>query len=413
INEEVCEGCGDCSVQSNCLSVEPNPTALGVKRQINQNTCNQDMSCVKGFCPSFVTVEGGHLRRPAASTEDFIGLGEPLPAPTLPALDMPFNLLVTGVGGTGVVTIGALVSMAAHLEGKAVTVLDQTGLAQKGGAVYSHIRIASDKSALHAVRISTANADALIACDLVAAANGPMGLSKLNPEKTVSILNTDVMPTADFVLGHPLPNDDQDFVDTLTARSRNATRVDGYGLTQKALGSTTTANIFLLGFAWQRGCVPVSLAALYRAIELNGVAIDENKKAFNAGRYASADLKQFLQTLNGRSEVIVEETLEQIIADRVTRLTAYQNAAYADRYRQRVEQIAALEKRIAPDSTILAEAVARYYFKLLAYKDEYEVARMYTDGEFERKLRAQFDGDIRMTFNLAPPLLCKPDPKTG
>lgn len=420
INDLVCEGCGDCSVQSNCISVEPKQTEFGVKRQINQTTCNKDLSCVKGFCPSFVTVEGGKLRMPDAVDADFVALGEALPLPDMPNLQTPWSVLVTGVGGTGVVTVGALMSMAAYIEGKAATTLDQTGLAQKGGAVYSHIRIANHNDQLHAVRISDASADALIACDLVAASVEASCLSKLANTKTRSVINTDVMPTSAFVLGKNIPDENQKIIDLIESRSADLGLVDGYGLTQKALGATTTANIFMLGYAYQQGCVPLGLDALYQAIELNGVAILDNKKAFNAGRLAAADSVRLKQLL-GNTDVVdepLEESLETLVSRRETFLTDYQNASYARQYRALVEKVKNQEATLATESRQLAKAVARYAFKVMAYKDEYEVARLYTNGEFEKQLRETFEGDTSkgsytLRFNLAPPLLSRADKNTG
>jgi len=409
INSLVCEGCGDCSVQSNCLSVEPKPTALGVKRQINQTSCNKDLSCLKGFCPALVTVEGGQLKTPKGAQVDLIAKGQALPEPVLPTLEQPWSILVTGIGGTGVVTVGALLATAAHIEGKAATTLDQTGLAQKGGAVYSHIRLARDNSKLHAVRIGDGNADMLIACDLVAAGNQSTCVSKLDSDKTRVVVNTDVMPTSDFVLGRPVKGDSQQLLDLIDSRASELARVNATTLTAKALGTSTTANIFMLGFAYQQGGIPLALESLYQAIRLNGVAIEDNLKAFNAGRLAAFDLPALLELLEVKPGQSREEGLSALIESRVQYLTAYQNAAYGEAYRKRIAAVAAREQQVNPESTALTQAVARNYFKLLAYKDEYEVARLYSSDTFRQQLAATFEGDYRLRFHLAPELLVRPN----
>ncbi|NIB43615.1 indolepyruvate ferredoxin oxidoreductase family protein [Pseudomaricurvus alkylphenolicus] len=415
INDLVCEGCGDCSVQSNCISVEPKETEFGTKRQINQTTCNKDISCVKGFCPSFVTVEGGELRKPESVDADFIALGESLPQPSLPSLETPWSVLVTGIGGTGVVTVGALMSMAAYIEGKAATTLDQTGLAQKGGSVYSHIRLANHNDQLHAVRISDASADALIACDLVAASVEATCVSKLNKDKTLAVINSDVMPTSAFVLGKNIGDESQQMMDLIDTRSARLGRVDGTGLTQQALGSTTTANIFMLGYAWQMGAVPLALESLYQAIELNGVAILDNKRAFNAGRLACAEpakLQQILRSDN-TEETDVDISLDAMVARRVEFLGDYQDQNYSNRYRKLVQTVHNKEQQVAPGSETLSRAVARFAFKLMAYKDEYEVARLYSDGRFQQQLKEAFTGDYQLTYHLSPPLLAAKDKQSG
>lgn len=415
INEQVCEGCGDCSVQSNCISVEPRPTELGVKRRINQTTCNKDMSCVKGFCPSFVTVEGGRLRQPKGLDVDFVSKGEALPLPSTDDLASPWSILVTGIGGTGVVTVGALLSMAAHIEGKAVTTLDQTGLAQKGGSVYSHIRIANHKQQLHAVRISDGCADALVACDLVAASVEPTCLSKLHNDKTQAVINTNVMPTSAFVLGKDLPDENQKIIDLIRVRTAALGLVDSHALTQKALGSTTTANILILGFSYQQGCIPLGLDAIYQAIRLNGVAVEDNIKAFNVGRLAAAE-PLLLQQLLGeadKEEDFRDQSVDSLIAHRAVFLTHYQDAGYARRFSDLIAGVRAREQAVKAGSDLLSRAVARYAFKLMAYKDEYEVARLFTNGEFKKQLEETFEGDYTLRFHLAPPLLSRPDKNSG
>ncbi|MEM5529185.1 indolepyruvate ferredoxin oxidoreductase family protein [Gammaproteobacteria bacterium AS21] len=405
INDLVCEGCSDCSVQSNCTSVEPKPTELGIKRQINQTSCNMDMSCVKGFCPSFVSVVGAQLNKPAASTLDFSAMAEQLPHPTISDLAKPFSILVTGVGGTGVVTVGALLAMAAYLEDKAVTVLDQTGLAQKGGAVYSHIRIANSHNHLHAVRIGDASADLLIACDLVAAGNSATCLSKLNPKVTQTIVNTDMIPTSDFVLGRPIDNSNQQIVDEIDKFSATLARVDASQITQGALGNTTTANIFMLGYAYQLGGVPLQTASLYRAIEINGVAVADNIKSFNAGRLAANDLAKLKQNLSIDSQVKEDESLQALIEKRARFLEDYQDVDLANKYLDLMKRVQGVEQKIMADNVELSSAIAQSYFRLLSYKDEYEVARLYTNGQFEQQLKETFSGDYQIQFHLAPEIL--------
>ena len=402
INAAVCEACGDCSVQSNCTSVEPLDTVLGTKRQINQSSCNVDLTCVKGFCPSFVTLQGAQLKRPSGADIDFIEQAKSLPAVAQRALDKPWNILITGVGGTGVVTVGALLAMAAYIEGKAVTVLDQTGLAQKGGAVYSHIRIANSNAQLHAVRIGDANTDMLIACDLVAAGNNLTCLSKLNPDKTTAIVNTDLIPTADFVLGRPIANDRQQIVDEIQRQCADFSKINATALTTAALGTATTANIFMLGYAYQQGGIPLLLSSIYQAIEINAVAVADNLQAFNAGRLAAADGVRLKTQLGLVKAPAVAEDLTSILAFRVKYLTDYQDAATANRYKRYILQLAAQEEQIACNSERLSKVVAKVYFKLLAYKDEYEVARLYSNGDFARQLQANFSGNFKVNFHLAP-----------
>jgi indolepyruvate ferredoxin oxidoreductase len=416
INELVCEGCGDCGVKSNCVSVEPLETEFGRKRVINQSSCNKDYSCVKGFCPSFVTVEGGRVRRGKALAEG-AEQWAPLPEPTLPATDRPYGILVTGIGGTGVVTIGALLGMAAHLEGKGVTVLDMTGLAQKNGAVMSHIRIASRPEELYSARIASGEADAVIACDMVVAV-GAEAQSKMAAGRTRLAINRSEIPTAEFTRNPDwlLPTDAMQTELTAAVGAGAVDFVDGTGLATALMGDAIATNPFMLGFAYQKGLIPVSATALERAIELNGVAVEANRKAFVWGRRAAQDLARVGKVATP-AEVIpiaqhVSRTLDEAIARRVEFLTAYQDARYAARYRTLVDRVRAAEGAQGL-GTKLAEAVARYLFKLMAYKDEYEVARLYTRPEFLQELTATFEGDFKLKFHLAPPLLNKSDPVSG
>ncbi len=421
INEEVCEGCGDCSTASNCLSVEPLETPLGTKRKINQSSCNKDFSCLKGFCPSFVTAEGAQLKRAAGGRDPNAALaGFTLPEPTLPVLKRPFGIVVTGVGGTGVVTVGALLGMAAHLENKGVTVLDMTGLAQKGGAVLSHVQIASAPGDIHATRIATGEAQLLIGCDAIVSASSD-ALSKMRHGVTRAVVNSANTPTAEFI-GNP----DWKFP-TLSTESdvRNSVGeacefLDANALALAFLGDTLYANPLMLGFAWQKGWVPVSRAALLKAIELNGVAVDKNRLAFECGRVAAHDLSGLNALLfpadKGRPSQVLElrESLEALLKRRASQLTAYQNRAYADLYLQAVAKIRVVEeKRVRDGKLQLTEAVARNLAKLMAYKDEYEVARLHASPTFLARLREQFEGepgkDYQLGFHLAPPLLARKD----
>jgi indolepyruvate ferredoxin oxidoreductase len=432
INEQVCEGCGDCSKKSNCLSVVPVETEYGRKRRIDQSTCNKDFSCVKGFCPSFVTVHGGQLRKPkpaaaGGGTAAASGATIPLADPVRPGLEHPYGILVTGIGGTGVVTIGAILGMAAHIEGKGCSVLDQAGLAQKGGAVTSHIRIASSPDELHAVRIAAGGAKLVIGCDLIVAASGDC-LSKMSPDLTSAVINDRETITSDFTRNADFHIPTKDLLGEIAKACGGAntlTSLDATGLATALMGDSIATNLFMLGAAYQKGFVPVSADAIEQAIELNGVAVAMNTEAFRWGRRAAADLAsvtsaaapaaavQREEAADQPSHRQLSETLDEAIGRRVAFLTDYQDAAYAARYRNQVEWVRRVEGERAKGRTGLTDAVARNYFKLLAYKDEYEVARLYTDGTFLKQLRDQFEGDYKLEFHLAPPMLAETDPATG
>ncbi len=421
INEMVCEGCGDCSVQSNCLSVEPLETEFGRKRIINQSSCNKDYSCLKGFCPSFITVEGGQLRKGKAAAQG-TGAGFPqLPEPRLPALEHPFGTLVTGIGGTGVITIGQIMAMAAHVEGKAVTVLDMSGLAQKFGPVMSHVRIARSPEEVHSVRVGTGAADLVLGCDLVVTAGGE-ALSKMNDRSTKVVVNVTTSPTAEFVRNPdwrlPAAGLEDEVVDA--AGKDNVERVPAGRLATALLGDAIATNMFMLGYAYQKGWVPLSEHSIHKAIELNAVAVEFNKSAFLWGRRAAFDLALVEKQAAPVQVISISQAssrnLDELVARRADFLTGYQNAAYAHRYEDLIARVRSAESRKAPSADgrlPLAEAVARYYFKLLAYKDEYEVARLHSDVAFRQKISGMFEGDYKLKFHLAPPLLSKPDPATG
>jgi len=409
INDAVCEGCGDCGVQSNCTSIMPLETEFGRKRAIDQSSCNKDYSCVKGFCPSFVTVEGGTLKksRTGVAKEDDFGA---LPEPALPGCDAPYNILLNGIGGTGVITIGALIGMAAHLEGKGVSVLDMTGMSQKNGSVTSHIRISRAPGVIRAQRIATGEADLVLGCDMLTA-GAQDAISKMRPGRTRAVVNTHQQPT-----GHFAKNPDWQFpveqVQALINESvaDRADYVDATRLATALMGDSIATNLFMLGFAYQKGALPVSEAALLRAIELNGVAVEANKKSFLWGRRAAVDLARVERIAVPGQPVLLQmpETLNGLVKRHVAFLTDYQDAAYAARYESLLNTVRNTEARLGAGDK-LSRAVAKAYFKLLAYKDEYEVARLYTDGRFVEKLKQQFEGEFSVKFNLAPPLLAKKD----
>ncbi|MFG6431562.1 indolepyruvate ferredoxin oxidoreductase family protein [Roseateles sp. LYH14W] len=414
INELVCEGCGDCSVQSNCLSVEPVETDFGRKRQINQNSCNKDYSCVKGFCPSFVTVEGGELKKPKKEgrKSPFDAALPMLPMPVVPNPEKAWGIVVGGVGGTGVITIGQLLGMAAHLEGKGVITQDAAGLAQKGGATWSHIQIANEPEAIFCTKVGTAEADLVIACDAIVAANKAT-LAVMREGRTYVALNTHGSPTATLVndANWRFPGA------ACEAAVGNAVGRDHLGsfdaeeVAVKLVGDSLYTNPLMLGYAWQQGRVPLSYDALMRAIELNGVQVDNNKVAFEWGRRCAHDLPA-VQALYAAQQVIQfvkRQGLDEIVAKRVDFLTGYQSASYAAEYKAFVEKVRAAE--VPLNSSRLTEAVARYLFKLMAYKDEYEVARLHTDAAFTAKVAGMFEGDYRLVHHLAPPLLAKKNSK--
>ncbi len=407
INEAVCEGCGDCSTQSNCLSIEPVETEFGRKRRINQSSCNKDYSCLKGFCPSFVTVSGAPLRKPKQDRAHDPDALPPLPEPVLPVAEQAWGILVAGVGGTGVITIGQLLGMAAHLEGKGVVTQDAGGLAQKGGAAWSHVQIANRPESLYCTKVGTAEADLVIACDAIVAAKKDT-LAVMREGRTHVVLNTHGTPTAAFV---QQPDWQFPGANCASAIARAAAtevgQLDADRLASALLGDAIYTNPLLLGYAWQKGWIPLGRAALRRAIELNGVQVARNHAAFEWGRRAAHDLAA-VQALTATAQVIQivkRPALDETIARRVDVLTAYQDAAYAQRYRAFVERVRAAEAPL--HSTRLTEAVARYLFKLMAYKDEYEVARLHADPAFHARLAEQFEGEPKLQFHLAPPLLAR------
>ncbi len=414
INELVCEGCGDCSVQSNCLSVEPVETEFGRKRRINQNTCNKDYSCLKGFCPSFVTVEGGQLKKPQkqAQRPDPHTLPE-IPEPQLPLAENAWGIVVAGIGGTGVITIGQLLGMAAHLEGKGVITQDSAGLAQKGGATWSHIQIANRQDAIYTTKVDTAKADLVIACDgIVAAGKGTLAL--MREGRTYVALNSHATPTAAFV-GNPDWQNPQGGCEAAlqAAVGRNQLGlVDADQVAVQLLGDSIYTNPLLLGYAWQKGQIPLSRAALLRAMELNGVQVDNNKAAFEWGRRCAHDLASVTALFKAAQviEFVKKPSLDEMVAKRVEFLTGYQDAAYAAQYKAFVDKVRAAEAPLTATNK-LSEAVARYLFKLMAYKDEYEVARLHTDPAFTSKIQSMFEGEYKLVHHLAPPMFARRNAK--
>ena len=398
INELVCEGCGDCSVESNCLSVEPVETEFGTKRRINQSSCNKDFSCVNGFCPSFVTLEGAVRRKRTGQELDLAALASDLEQPELPGLDKPYDLLITGVGGTGVVTIGALVTMAAHLEAKGSSVLDFTGFAQKFGPVLSFVRIASKPAAINQVRIDRGAADALIGCDIVVSSS-PKASASYRPDMQAAV-NLAKMPTGDIVRRRDadLAVDRRVTAITNVIGAERLSAIDANQLAETLMGDAVFANVMMLGFAWQNGLVPIGAAALAQAIELNGVATEANHRAFLIGRVAAAHPERLAALL--RQDTSKPETLDEMVSRRADFLTQYQDAAYAARYTAVVARVRKAEASQGSDR--LTRAVARSLFKLMAYKDEYEVARLHTQTDFADRLNAEFEGDFRIVHHLAP-----------
>ena len=426
INEAVCEGCGDCSVKSNCLSVVPKETEFGRKREIDQSSCNKDYSCVDGFCPSFVTVHGGSLRKGkgadagSAQAAGVADVFEALPEPPIrPLTDKPWDILLTGVGGTGVVTIGALLGMAAHLEGAGCSVLD---MAQKGGPVTSHIRLAKSPEDIKAVRIAAGGADLILGCDIVVA-SGADAMAKAERGSTVAVVNTQASITGDFTRNpdwqFPASEMEQIIRDNLGADASHF--LPGTKVAEALMGDSIATNPFMLGVAFQMGLIPVSRAALEKAIELNGVAVKANMRAFLWGRRMAHDPKAVLKmvdkaeasTAAPKQDDSIATSLEDIVAKRIAALKDYQNDSLARRYKDLVDKVVTAEGRVGRADGSLAIAVARYYYKLLAIKDEYEVARLFTNGKFMKSVRERFEGDFKLKFHLAPPLFAERDPNTG
>ena len=411
IHPDVCEGCGDCGKKSNCVAVVPLDTPFGRKRAIDQSACNKDFSCIEGFCPSFVMLRGAKVKasKNASGTADLDQLAANLPEPALPSLDEPYAMLVTGVGGTGVVTISAVLGQAAHIEGKGFGSIDMTGLAQKGGAVACHIRVARNSEAIHAIRVGVANADLILGGDLVVTASNKI-LETIRPDHTAVVVSTHELITGEFTRNPKLVVPGDRLLQAIADRVRKGPfhTLDAHDYAVKLFGDSIAANMFLLGYAYQLGFVPIGAAAIEQAIELNGAAVGMNRAAFRFGRLTAHDKAAVDRVVKLQDEHAGEpETLDEIIALRARHLTDYQDEELASRYRSKVAWIAGVEKAKAPGRTGLALAVARGYHKLLAYKDEYEVARLFAVEAFQREINEQFEGVRAMEFYLAPPILSR------
>jgi indolepyruvate ferredoxin oxidoreductase len=421
INQEVCEGCGDCNKKSNCVSVQPLDTEFGRKRRIDQSNCNKDYSCQEGFCPSFVSVLGGSIRKGEAAgsgintASEFINL----PAPAVLPLGEAYNVLITGIGGTGVLTVGSILGMAAHLDDKACSVMDITGMAQKGGSVVTHLRFGATQDKLFATRLWENSADLLIGCDLVVTTAKPT-LDLLRTDSARIIVNSDLVPTAQFQQNNAIDLS-QDKLINILQQAVTPQRVSTFAATTGAvrmIGDSIATNVMMLGYAVQKGLMPIGLDSIEQAIRLNGVAIEQNLHALNWGRLAAHDPQHFATLVaNAAGEAVAEEpvaqSLDEIVAKRVRHLTAYQDARHAASYQGFVEQVRQQEQARVPGSVALTTNVARYLSKLMSYKDEYEVARLYTNGDFLRRLKQQFDGDYKLTVHLSPPILDPRDKATG
>jgi indolepyruvate ferredoxin oxidoreductase len=430
INTEVCEGCGDCGLASNCVAILPENTSLGRKRRIDQSACNKDYSCVKGFCPSFVSVHGGALRSgksnnkkdnriPAADST-----GITLTEPVLPALDQQYNIVLTGVGGTGVVTIGAIIGMAAHIAGLGCSILDMLGLAQKGGSVTSHIIIAGQPEDISTTHIAAGGAQLLLGCDIVTAASGA-SLDRLTKSSTQAVINTHAMMSGDFTRNRNTQFPLQSLQESITSEANESHFINATQLAEQLLGNTIGANMFMLGYAWQLGLVPLPQQAILKAIELNGQSVAMNTSAFEWGRRAAID-QNAVETLATPTVIInlpeklqsnqqsPEENIEHLVDDRAARLTDYQSRRYAARYRSVIEKLHRAEQALGTNARLpLTRSAAKHLYKLMAYKDEYEVARLYSNGAFKQSLNRQFEGDFTLKYHLAPPMLTKKDPVTG
>lgn len=414
INELVCEGCGDCGVQSNCVAIGAIETEFGRKRQIDQSSCNKDFSCLNGFCPSLVTVHGGKVKKGkgVAASESATSI----PEPEITEIEGSYGAIITGVGGTGVVTIGAIIGMAAHLEGKGCGIIDMAGLAQKGGAVASHIRLAKSPKDIQSIRIAAGGANLILGCDMVTAASAPV-IAAINPGKTVVVVNSHEKLSGQFTRNVDFSFPAMKIIKPIRARAgdEHVMVVEAARLATALLGDAIATNMFMLGVAWQKGGLPLSRAALHTAIKMNGVAVEMNLAAFEWGRAAAHDVSALPVSEKGRADMLdhrhLSDSLDEIIARRVEWLTQYQSAAYAKKYLSEVERVRAAEQAKMPDSDELSEQVARNLYKLMAIKDEYEVGRLFTNGDFATQMKTQFESYDRLEFHMAPPIFAKRDEK--
>ena len=420
INTAVCEGCGDCGVKSNCVAILPVETEFGRKRAIDQSACNKDFSCVEGFCPSFVTVNGGSVKKPkgVAAGGNALSLIENLPEPAYSTLDKPYAIVLTGIGGTGVVTISAVLAEAAHLDGKGVGAIEMAGLAQKGGAVACHLRFAKNQNDIHAIRVGIAGADLVLGCDLVVTGSNKV-LETVRKGDTHVTVNTYEQLNGDFTRNTEIRLPSQRIKQAIEERAgeKRTHMIDAHEIAVRLFGDSIGSNMLMLGYSYQLGLVPISAKAIEQAIELNGAAIEMNRRAFRFGRLIAHDAKAVEALLGDKekdqAKSATAQTLDEIVAIRKAHLTGYQDASLAERYGARIARLTANENAQAPGKKGLAEAAARAYAKLLAYKDEYEVARLFSDGDFQKKLSEQFEGDYKLSFHLAPPLIAPKNKTTG
>ena len=415
INKAVCENCGDCSVQSSCLSVEPTWTEMGLKRMINQSSCNQDMSCVNGFCPSFVSVYGGSLKETTQSVSGIV-VGD-IPSPQINKIKTTYNIVVTGIGGAGVTTISALLGMAAHIDGLGANTLDAVGLAQKGGAVTSQIRLAAKAEDLRSGSVPLASADIVLGGDVIVTHDiGVMSL--MGQDRTHIVLNTEIVPTAEYLTSRDLAYSKQEMLADIESSTSLSHTLNAQILAEQFMGDAIYANMIVLGAAWQKGYIPLTQEALRQAIELNGTKVEANLAAFDLGRIWCVR-PESLQSLLPKDRAARNPrtaALNDVIAFRRDHLTAYQNATYAKRYTDLVERVGRAEQALGlpdADSRKLTRETAIQYARLLAYKDEYEIARLYTQPEFTRQIAGQFSEGYKIKYNLAPPILGRRDKESG
>ena len=418
INPLVCEGCGDCGVQSNCIAIEPHESKFGRKREINQSACNKDYSCTKGYCPSFLTVTGGTLKKKGnihRQNENPKYQNEDLPTPVVCDLNKPFNILLTGIGGSGVITLGAIIGTAAHLENKGASTLDVAGLAQRNGPVTSHLRVANSPSDLHSTRIASGSADLIIGCDIVVT-TGIESISKINKKHTNMVINSHVAPTSNFASNPDLDLSSARMIKGLKeiASPELMHIVNATKFATSLMGNSIAANLFLVGYAIQKGLFPISLSAIERAIELNGVSIDMNKESIYWGRLAAVDIKK-LETITSADNKSIDysESLSSMIDDRYNFLISYQNIKYAEKYKSLIHKIIKIDESIHNNRDDLSIAAAKFYFKLMAYKDEYEVARLHTGHDIKKYLDDKLEGDYKIEYSLAPPVFGGRDKITG
>ena len=418
INPLVCEGCGDCGVQSNCIAIEPHESKFGRKREINQSACNKDYSCTKGYCPSFLTVTGGTLKKKGnkhKQNENPKYQNKDLPTPVVCDLNKPFNILLTGIGGSGVITLGAIIGTAAHLENKGASTLDVAGLAQRNGPVTSHLRVANSPSDLHSTRIASGSADLIIGCDIVVT-TGIESISKINRNHTNMVINSHVAPTSNFASNPDLDLSSARMIKGLKeiASPELMHIVNATKFATSLMGNSIAANLFLVGYAIQKGLFPISLSAIERAIELNGVSIDMNKESIYWGRLAALDIKK-LETITSADNKSIDysESLSSMIDDRYNFLISYQNIKYAEKYKALIHKIIKIDDSVPNNRDDLSIAAAKFYFKLMAYKDEYEVARLHTGDDIKKYLDDKLEGDYKIEYSLAPPVFGGRDKISG